>query len=198
MLSEIDIVDYPLNDNQYFKNEVANKKWICLHHTVSSNGQADIRWWNSNSDKIATAYVIERDGTVLKAFDDKYWAWHMGLRNFNADKNIELTSRTIGIELVNLGSMVNIKKNQYMVQEYRGSRCWELYTEEQYQKLAELINLICIKYPDINKKNIYDGTDFNLGVFDKSGIFSHRNVNLGKTDLIPAFDFNKFKVYIYA
>lgn len=193
MISEIDICKYHLNDDQYIKEEQLDKQWICLHHTCSQSGKFDIDFWNKNQDKIATAYVIERDGSILEAHEDKYWAWHMGLKEFNYDKNKFYTSRTIGIELVNLGQFVDTKKNDYTIRKYRGYNYWQNYTDIQMDKLADLIKYIATKYNKINIKNLIMKEDYDLSVFDKPSIFSHRNVNKGKTDLSPAFKFDELE-----
>ena len=64
----MNIIKYELSDKQYIK-EKHEKKQIYLHHTAG-NGSAKntIDWWNSNADRIATAYVIDADGTILNCF----------------------------------------------------------------------------------------------------------------------------------
>ena len=62
-----------------FVREVTKKTQIVLHHTVSGEGvDGDIVWWNTMSDKVATHYIIDRQGVVHQLFDDKFWAYHLG------------------------------------------------------------------------------------------------------------------------
>ena len=90
-----------LTDDQYFK-EHTDKTNICLHHTVGGSAKSTFDYWQSNPDRIATAYIVERDGTIYEVFDPSYWAHHLGLK---MAKNILYNQRTIGIELASEGAL---------------------------------------------------------------------------------------------
>ena len=90
-----------LTDNQYFK-EHTDKINICLHHTVGGSARSTFNWWQSNPDRIATSYIIGRDGTIYEVFDPSYWAYHLGLK---MAKNVLYNERTIGIELASEGAL---------------------------------------------------------------------------------------------
>lgn len=90
-----------LADNQYFKEETV-KTNICLHHTVGGSAKSTFNYWQSNPDRVATSYLIERDGTIYEVFDPLYWAHHLGLK---LPKNIIYNKRTIGIELASEGAL---------------------------------------------------------------------------------------------
>jgi N-acetyl-anhydromuramyl-L-alanine amidase AmpD len=191
----IKTIDFP--DNQYIKEEYQDKKWICLHHTGSTNAKQDINWWKQTPDKIATPFIIDRDGSIYQIFDSKYFGWHLGLKDFNSALNRLYNAESIGIEIVNLGALtekqISSKKFEYMVSNYRGSKYWQLYNDSQYQSLNELINYLLTIYPKIGK-DIITSNEFDLSVFKNPCIYSHRNVHREKTDVSPAFDFNKIKI----
>jgi N-acetyl-anhydromuramyl-L-alanine amidase AmpD len=90
-----------LTDNQYFKEET-EKTNICLHHTVGGSAKSTFNYWQSNPDRIATSYIVDRDGTIYEVFDPLYWAHHLGLK---LPKNTIYNQRTIGIELASEGAL---------------------------------------------------------------------------------------------
>lgn len=87
------LIQYKLNDAQYFREEHP-KTQIFFHHTAgNSNPYNVIDFWGSNPERIATAFVIGgnpttakfkqkpwKDGEILQAFSSKYWAYHLGLK----------------------------------------------------------------------------------------------------------------------
>lgn len=90
-----------LTDGQYFKEET-KKTQIVLHHTVGGSAKSTFNYWQSTPDRVATAYLVERDGTIYEVFDPKYWAWHLGLKTAN---NTECNKKSIGIELASEGAL---------------------------------------------------------------------------------------------
>lgn len=90
-----------LTDDQYFKEETV-KTQLVLHHTVGGSAKSTFDYWQSNPDHIATAYIIERDGTIYETFDPLYWAHHLGLK---IPKNIVYNKASIGIELASEGAL---------------------------------------------------------------------------------------------
>lgn len=185
-----------LKAGQYFA-ELHVKKNIVIHHTVSSTAKSALTWWASQVERIATAYVIDKDGTVYQAFPEMFWAHHLGLKTSD---NGRRNRQSIGIELVNegllagkpgelhwLGEKGPIYKGQSLELSWRGGRHWPLYTPEQMAALHELVVAILGRHKGI------EPTVAPLGVFDaatpdKYGIYFHHNVRTDKTDVSPAFD----------
>ena len=81
------ILDHPLSDDQYFKDKYT-KRQIVLHHTVSNgNAKNVINWWQKQTERIGTAFVIDREGVIYKAFSSAHWAHHLGTKEiFSAIK----------------------------------------------------------------------------------------------------------------
>ena len=50
---------------------------------------------NGNPNRIATAYIVERDGTIFEVFDPRHWAFHLGLKGSQG----QVDRRSIGIEI---------------------------------------------------------------------------------------------------
>lgn len=193
------IVKYELSSGQYFK-AVYQKTNIVLHHTVSSTAMSALSWWEITQERIGTAFVIDKDGTIYQAFDPKYWAHHLGLKS---NRNIDLNRRSIGIELVNEGPILKSESGKYwnftggakkvpykgktIDFRWRGFDTWAVYTEAQYKALDSLLPHLVDKFK--MNASFYDGMDFNPVAPDKATIYSHRNVRPDKTDLSPAFNF---------
>ena len=148
------LYDYILSDDSYNKEET-RKESIYLHNT-NSGPRPDLVIKNFNKSlKEANHFVIGRksldidcDGKILRAFDDRYWAYC-----FN-DKDIELNSKSISIQVCNSGPLVIGEDGNYynlshqlvskdevieLDTEFEGSRFWEKYTESQIESLRKLI-----------------------------------------------------------
>ena len=73
-----------LPKSEYFPEPQA-KSGIGLHHTVSDDAHSAVRWWHADMTAtgkprhVATAYVIDKDGTVFELFDPAAWAFSLGL-----------------------------------------------------------------------------------------------------------------------
>jgi len=157
--------------------------------------------------RIATSYVMGRrassngddafDGKTFRCFDDKYWAYHLGVKGTKGkyDKN------SIGIEMCNYGycRVVDGKFINYVSREvpadevvdlgkeFRGYRYWEKYTDEQIENLRKLLIYLIDKHDIEIEHGIYDWDWFNYE-HDKLkgvGIRTHVQVRNDKTDMFP-------------
>lgn len=196
----MNIIKSELPTGQYFKS-VYKKANIVLHHTVSSTAKSALTWWGMTPDRVGTAYVIDKDGTIYEAFNPIYWAYHLGLKSA---RNLDLNRRSIGIEIVNEGPLQHgedgfrwnflpgKKGSKYVGNgircPWRGYEWWAEYTPEQYAALNELIPQLLSRF-DL-KPTFYTGLDFNPYTPDRATIYSHRNVREDKSDLSPAFNFD--------
>lgn len=94
-----------------FVREETPKTQIVLHHTVSGEGaEGDLSWWKQTRSRIATAIVIDRDGTIYQCFSTKYWAYHIGPVS-SSFRTIDQPYRkcdpnTIGVELDSWGPLL--------------------------------------------------------------------------------------------
>lgn len=199
------IVSAPLPVSQYFQG-VFTKRNIVLHHTVSSTAKSALTWWAVDPGRIGTAYVIDKDGTIYEAFKPEYWAHHLGLKTSN---NVALNKCSIGIEIVNEGPLKMIPHVGYrwnlsqakpegfsytgevrtIRPSWKGIHYWATYTDAQYEALNELLPMLLDQFhlpPTICPDNQYDPK-----APYKYTIYTHSNVRLDKTDVSPAFDFQR-------
>ena len=203
------IFDYLLSDDEYIKKET-QKNTIWLHHTAGgSRPDWTINGWeNDNRLKVGTHFVIGRkssssdiktwDGRVLKAIDDRYWSYHLGIEN----KSEQLNSKSIGIELCNYGPLslgkdgnfynyinktVNKEDVVELETEFRGYKYWEKYTDSQLDSLYRLITYLQKRWLIKIESGVYNEDWFNYDEkwFSMGGLRSHTQVRQDKFDLFP-------------
>jgi N-acetyl-anhydromuramyl-L-alanine amidase AmpD len=186
----------------YIKTKTV-KSQITLHHTVSGDGAEKIaKYWKSLPGKIGTQYIIERDGTIAKLFEDEYWAGHIG----NCKKSfmqlelpdINLSKQAIGIEIISFGGLTskgNFLFNAYggifeghyaeLKKPFRGYDHFEIYTEAQIKALTELLTSLSKKWdiPLSYNEDIWDISKRALS--GEKGLFSHTSYRLDKSDIFP-------------
>lgn len=202
----MDIKKEHLPDKEYYKEEF-EKRIIVLHHTAGRSAQSSIDWWKKDPKRIATSFVIDRDGTILEAFPMKYWASALGISTAHFDKfglkniNKRLDQISVQIELASWGR-IKEEKGKYLtytgkelkpcdVQSYspdgyRNSIYFERYTKEQIESLRKLILHINKEYPSIK-------LDYNEKMWDVSrealvgtwGIWTHTSYRSDKDDCHP-------------
>lgn len=184
--SEIPIKKYFLPKGEFLPGPT-NKKSIFLHHTAGYNNPYAIvdTWAKDARAQIGTQYVIggphpatgdnKYDGEIVQCFDDRNYAWHLGIGNTDVHRN------SVGIELCNFGWLtpggyqdsrigkwvsknpnsfytytgLEIQKEQVVDLgfEFRGYKYFHSYSEQQIQSLKFLIKFVGEKLGI----NIYSG-----------------------------------------
>lgn len=205
ILNKIIQVNFP--ETQYIK-EQTQKNQIYLHHTVSNgiNSLADINYWLSTTERIATSIIIQNDGTPYQCFSTKYWGYHLGVKKevFAAHgiPYINLDKYSIGVEIDSAGGLTKKNGKWYScfdsvipdnnVIEYpngfRGFYGFEKYTDAQIQTLRELL----LYWNNVWKISLeYDETifDINLNALKgNNGIYTHCSVRKDKSDVHPQIE----------
>jgi len=200
----MNIKPYPLNPGQWF-TAVHPKKYVVWHGTTGRtrdtpyNGQpgkatSTIDGWNDDDKRIGTPWVVDRDGTIFRTFDDRQWIAHLGIPN----SNNKYDKASVGIEIAN---EVDLKlKNgklyafnqttnnaryvgKHFVQTFRGGEYWASLDEEQVDATIELTLDICNRF-SIDPLFYYPSTKFDASCFEKATIVCHTNCRNDKTDLV--------------
>lgn len=187
------IVDALLPKNQYVPSSEP-KDMVFIHHTVGSNAKGTISWWNQTPERIGTAFVIDRDGTIYRAFDESNWASHLGIKG----GPISMEKRSIGIELVSLGGLTNgkflgktpVKADEVVTlsKPFRGFDQFHAYTKEQETALVELLAYLAERFPLIKwPTKMPNPGSFLPEIYQKGipGLYSHTNVRADKSDIYP-------------
>ncbi len=77
-------------------------KYLIIHYTGMKNQKSAIQRLQSKVAKVSCHYLISKRGKIFQLVKDKDVAWHAGLSRWG--KDINLNSKSIGIELVNKGN----------------------------------------------------------------------------------------------
>lgn len=207
MALSINSTAFRLPDNQYIK-EVTQKDLLVLHFTAGSTAKSAIDFWKSTADRVATAYVLDTDGTVYQVFDPRCYAFHLGLKGTRAHDK-----RSVGIEIANVGPLKKVgdtlmwwpgnfkqrycrldETEKFVKSKFRGYEYWATYTPAQAEAIGPLVNHICSELgiprelPPLDKREIFDTSFFG----NWKGIASHQNFRSDKTDVGPAFNWNEW------
>jgi hypothetical protein len=124
------VYNHSLSSDLYYQEDV-KKETIWLHNTGGgSRPDWSVNGWEKEFEKdlsgdpildqigrvkplkVGVSYIIGRksssidekiwDGKILNTFDDKYWAYHLGINN---NQSLDLNSKSIGIEFCNYGPL---------------------------------------------------------------------------------------------
>ncbi len=191
-----------LENKDYVLSETS-KDLIVLHHTVGASALSTINYWKTDPNRIATAYVVERNGEIYEVFDPKYWAFHLGLKGTGG----EVDKRSIGIEIASEGGLIQragklycfdvVSDRTLFTQEFydhgtpwRGYRFFDAYSADQISSIVELINLLCeqFKIPRTTPANHFDAND-TFRQF--AGILGHHHLRPDKSDIHPGFPWQR-------
>lgn len=210
---EIDRKKYRLTLEQYMP-EPQNKDLIVLHYTAGSSAAGAYASWTTpvkgKQQKIATAYVVDLDGTIYEMFPPNCWAYHLGMEGENPQWIHD--RRSIGIEIVNPGPLQPDKndpkrlnwyplnfgvrwcgveeKGKYVKTTFNGFDYWASFPDDQAAAVRDLVADLCKRFnistttPPAAKRDKFDAKYF--GSFQ--GIASHQNFRKDKSDIGPAWD----------
>lgn len=193
----------------HYYEEATSKTKIILHYTMGYL-KGDIA--TLTKGHVSVPFVIGRNGVIYNLFASKYWSYHLGAGA--AGGNTAMSKACIGIELSNIGPLKQIGNNlvttysdtdvyctlndtQFYVKlpaKYRGFEYYARFTENQYTALAGLTRFLCGKY-NLPKTFLSEPKRYQLLTADEftgfTGIASHVNCRKDKTDIGPAFDWDK-------
>lgn len=217
------IIDHPALDGLKIKQtflptycyyqSVVEKKQIVLHHTAGGpTAQPVYESWKTSANKVATAFVIERNGQIYQMFDENHWAWHLGVQQNDRVRKFAqgLDACSIGIELCNFGYLTKVTekhiggKSYYKTyvnseipsdevcdlgQMWRGMEYFHKYSAAQIISACKLVKYLAEKHK-IPLSGFYtpqdNWFDINQEALDGNpGLFNHSNYRTDKTDLSP-------------
>jgi hypothetical protein len=217
----MEIINKILEDGEYVK-EKTTKNTIYLHHTAGSH-RADftIDAWNKDRSstksrvRIATSFVIGgldrnatdkdvMDGKIYRAFDEDYWASHLGLKTAN---NTQLNKQSVGIEICNYGPLTKSKDGKFLTYvnsvihesqvcdlgyKFRGFQYYHKYTDKQIESLKSLMLFLSQKYNIdlkcglVERLDRPDAFEVNQNALNGDyGVWSHSSVRKDKSDASP-------------
>ncbi|WP_395000823.1 N-acetylmuramoyl-L-alanine amidase [Acinetobacter sp.] len=183
----MNIINIPLKDKKWIRTQT-KKTHIVWHgsygRTKYSNGKATdtIIRWNNLAEKYGAPYLIDRDGTIYKTFDDEEWIYHL---NIPTSRGV-YDKQSIAIALANEQQLIK-ENGRYFAFEYEQTS--NLYTGQVfenhwrrfkwYAKLddQQVDAAIEITIDAAQRHNIepvfYVGNEWNPDVWNKATIFTH-------------------------
>lgn len=196
-------------DKSFYYQDSTPKKKIIVHYTMGYL-KGDIA--SLTKDKVSVSFVLGRSGNIFNLFDTKYWSYHLGPGTVGG--NTAMSKECIGIEISNIGPLKKIGDNlvttysdsdiycgldetQFYTKlpnKYRGYDYYAKFTENQYTNLVKLIKYLCGQH-NIPKKFLDAAERYNVLSVPKftgfTGIATHVNCRTDKTDIGPAFEWNR-------
>lgn len=204
----IDRTSLALSSSQYYPVET-RKDLLILHFTAGGTARSAVETWKATPEHVATAYVVDVDGTIYEVFPPTCWAYHLGVKGATAHER-----RSIGIEIVNVGPLQPGERNgalnwwpkswgqqycslddtgKYVESPYRGKRYFAAFPEPQMQAVAGLVRHMCQQF-DIPRQLAPSSRrlECDQAFFDSyKGIATHVNFRPDKWDIGPAFDWDR-------
>lgn len=188
----LEIKKLPLKSDQYYPSK-QKKTHIILHHTAGGSAASSVASWAASHEHVATAYLIDRDGTIYETYSPEFWAYHLG-------KGVptSLEKASIGIEICSYGQLTPntagelltytkkvIPKDKAVKLNFRGFDYWEAYTPEQIAALKQLLPYLMDRFKiqtQADRKNFWEYRDPKTL---PPGIWSHTTVRKDKVDIFP-------------
>ena len=211
----MNITNYPLKRGQWFA-DITDKKFVVWHgtagrtmHTPVSGrpGKAttSIDGWNNNADRVGAPWLVDRDGSIYKTFDDAGWIFHLGIKGTNGryDKSSvaiefanELALDLDGDRLYAFGMNTpnTIYNGPFITYDWRGSQHFAQLDEPQVDAGIALTLDICQRH-GIDPVFYYPSTTFDFPrCFQVATIICHSNCRADKLDLcLPEWVYEKIQ-----
>lgn len=208
------ITDQFLPDTEYIKTAVP-KRSIVLHHTAGSHRpDYTIQGWIKDAQgPVGTAFTIggatkggdgaKFDGKIYRAFDERYWAYHLGISTPNYR---ETNAQAVGIEICNWGFVKPTPDGRFICwakhevpKEYvytptppfRGFTHYHKYTDAQLKATRNLVLALANQH-GIKVNGQYDANWFKLNekaLKGAPGLWTHVHYRQDKTDCHPQPEF---------
>ena len=115
-------------------------KYVIVHFTGMKDQKSAIKRLQSKVAKVSCHYLISKKGKIYQLVQDKDVAWHAGKSKWG--KDINLNSKSIGIELVNKG--------------------FENFPNKQIDSLIKILKIMKKRYR-IKPKNVLGHEDISPG-----------------------------------
>ena len=191
----MNIKSYPLHPRQWFP-ETTPKQFVVWHgtggRTSATRGRAttSIDGWNADAPRVGAPWLVDRDGTIYRTFDDSRWAFHLGIKGSNG----RYDRRSVAIEFANeldltmKGSRLCAFGNTpydgpFFTGAWRGATHFAEMDAAQVDAGIALTLDICRRY-GIEPKFYHPSTRFDFPrCFEVATIVCHSNCRADKTDL---------------
>lgn len=192
-----------------FLTERHRKDLIVLHFTAGTSCESAYRTWEGTADRIATAYGVDPDGSIVEFFPPECWAFHLGVKG-----TLQHDQRSIGIEIANVGPLKPDPRNasglnwwpnnwgaryctlaeteRYREATFRGIRYFAAMPEIQQRAVGVLVRELCDRFSIPREaSSVARSGEFDPQAFASyQGVATHSNFRRDKWDVGPAFDWD--------
>lgn len=173
-----------------FVNGVSDKDTIVIHATAGGSlvgAEATL----AAKDRVNVHYIIDRDGSIYRYIDEKYWAYHTGVQS--------LCKRSIGIEMVCYLTVQKVDEKFYtlyhppkeipadeiiQLKSFRGLEYYQTLTQKQKTSLCWLLSDIKSRHQI--GKNIYRMPG-KIPIESLRGVITHAVVSTKRYDYPPDY-----------
>lgn len=181
--------------DQYIPDSSVPKDLIVLHHTAGGSAKSTFDWWRTTPERIGTAYIVARDGTVHEVFDPRAWAFHLGISGTQG----RVDRRSIGIEIASEGGLTEADGKLYtfgvvsprteyrgevveVPQGWRGFRQFAAYTPAALASVYRLVDELLARF-EVPRR--MPGTE--EAPLDFAGVAGHFHFRRDKSDVHVGF-----------
>ena len=203
-----------------FAGEITRKDLIVLHFTAGTTARSAFDTWRRDPLRVATAYLVDVDGTIYEVFPPESWAAHLGVKGTNNAHD----KRSIGIEIANVGplqratddpSVLNWwprkskdapefttrfctldESDRYVAAPYRRMTHFAAFPPGQVDAAASLVRYLCDRFSIV--PTLPSGPrrfDCDPGAFASyTGVCTHANFRADKWDIGPAFPWDRLSL----
>jgi len=213
--ARLSIKPYPLQRGQYFPEKTA-KTHVVWHGTAGRTrdtpasgrpGRAttSIDGWNLNAERVGAPYVVDRDGTIYKTFEDSAWIYHLGLKGTNGryDKSsvaieyaneLALTQEAGRLYAFGMETPNTVYKGPFITEKWRDYDFFAQLDEPQVDAGIALTLDICRRHK-LDPVFYYPSTTYDFPrCFEVATILCHSNCRKDKTDLyLPKWVYEKIE-----
>jgi len=202
---------------EQYVDQPQDKDLIVLHHTVGGSARSTFDYWARSPERIATAFIVDRDGTVYQTFPPDRWAYHLGLKGADAAGGRH-ERRSIGVEIASEGALLESGGELYCFDtvsprtrfdrakafdlgyQWRGRRWFDAYEPAQLVAVSQLVANLITLFPLIPRRTVYDHRvgpgAHNLDPLSQDrlsfrGVLAHCDLRADKTDVHPGFPWDK-------
>jgi len=199
-----------------FHGEAFRKDLIVLHFTAGTTAKSAFDTWRNDPVRVATAYLVDVDGTIYEVFPPEFWAAHLGVKGTQNAHD----KRSIGIEIANVGPLQRSAEDssvlnwwprkskdapefttrfcrldeaaRFIAKPYRGKTHFASFPTVQVDSVAALVRGLCERFsirPALPSPTLRFECDPTFASY--KGVCSHANFRLDKWDIGPAFPWER-------
>ena len=178
-------------------------RFIVIHYTAGYTAKSAIQTLTNPNRKGSAHLIIDKDGTTTQLVPLNIRAWHAGKSAYRGYKG--MNSRSIGIELVNIGWLKLLSQTPNAETKFQDSygniisleQIGRDVLESPHAKVGDG-NFYWPVYPEFQLAKLEEIVAELIRIYDIIDIVSHEEIDLNgwKTDPGPAFPMRRFKALL--